>query len=96
MQQAFGCIDGTHIPIICPSDNPQDYYCYKGFHSLKVQAVCDFKGTFNVMDVDCRWPGSVHDAKVFANPSINEKLRSRNCLHLSNQVHQAMKEFLIT
>ena len=74
MQQAFGCIDGTHIPIISPSDNAQDYYCYKGFHSLNVQAVCDYKGTF--MDVECRWPGSVHDAKVFANSSVNDKLRN--------------------
>lgn len=75
MHQAFGCIDGTHIPIIRPSDNPQDYYNYKGFHSLNVQAVCDYKGTF--MDVECRWPGSVHDAKVFANSSVNNKLRKR-------------------
>ena len=27
------------------------------------------------MDVECHWPGSVHDAKVFANSSINKKLR---------------------
>ncbi|CAB4008825.1 Hypothetical predicted protein [Paramuricea clavata] len=27
----------------------------------RVQAVCDFKGYF--MDVECRWPDSVHDAK---------------------------------
>ena len=74
MQQAFGCIDGTHIPITCPLNKPQDYYCYKGFHSLNVQAVCDYKGAF--MDVECRWPGSVHDAKVFANSSIHEKLRN--------------------
>ena len=74
MQQAFGCIDGTHIPITSLSHNPQDYYCYKGFHSLNVQAVCDYEGTF--MDVECRWPGSVHDAKAFANSSINNKLRS--------------------
>jgi hypothetical protein len=31
------------------------------------------------MDVECMWPGSVHDAKVFANSSINCKLR-RNIL----------------
>ncbi len=25
--QAFGCIDGTHIPIKRPQENSQDYYC---------------------------------------------------------------------
>ena len=74
MTQAFGCIDGTHIPIQCPSENSQDLFCYKQFFSLSVQAVCDYKGSF--MDVECKWPGSVHDAKVFANSSINAKLRS--------------------
>ena len=76
MVQAFGCVDGTRIPISCPNENNQDYFCYKQFHSLSVQAMCDYKGTF--MDVDCRWPGSVYDAKVFANSSINKKLQSGN------------------
>ncbi|XP_028412532.1 protein ALP1-like [Dendronephthya gigantea] len=71
--QAFGCIDGTHVAIKRPTENSQDYYCYKGFFSLNVQGVCDYRGQF--MDVDCRWPGSVHDAKVFANSIINRKLR---------------------
>lgn len=72
MPQAFGCIDGTHIGIRRPVCNSQEYYNYKQFFSLSVQAVCDFQGHF--MDIDCRWPGSVHDAKVFANSSINKKL----------------------
>ncbi|CAB4016605.1 Hypothetical predicted protein, partial [Paramuricea clavata] len=72
--QAFGCIDGTHVPILRPLKDPQDYFCYKMFYSLNVQAVCDYRGIF--MDVECRWPGSVHDAKVFANSSINQKLVS--------------------
>ena len=29
MSQVFGCIDGTHIPIRCPSENSQDFYSYK-------------------------------------------------------------------
>ena len=32
------------------------------------------------MDVDCRWPGSVHDATVFANSSIGKKLRENNMM----------------
>lgn len=76
MIQAMGCIDGTHIPIKRPIENSQDYFCYKQFYSLNVQAVCDYKGFF--MDVECLWPGSVHDAKVFANSSINMKLQSNS------------------
>lgn len=73
MTQAFGCIDGTHVPIRRPTVDSQDYFCYKQYFSLSVQATCDYKGYF--MDVECQWPGSVHDAKVFANSSINKKLR---------------------
>lgn len=73
MPGAFGCIDGTHIPISRPSENSQDFFNYKQFHSLSVQAVCDYRGLF--MDVDCRWPGSVHDAKVFYNSKINKDLQ---------------------
>ena len=44
------------------------------FHSINVQAVCDSKGRF--VDINCRWPGSVHDAKVFANSHIRSSLAS--------------------
>ena len=74
MTQAFGCIGGTHISTVCPSEHYHDYFCYKQFHSLNVQAVCDYKGAF--MDVECKWPSSVHSAKVFANSSICKCLGS--------------------
>ena len=72
MTQAFSCIDGTHVPLLRPVKDPQNYFCYKMFYSLNVQAVCNYRGMF--MDVECKWPGSVHDAKVFSNSSINDKL----------------------
>ena len=53
MLQAFGCVDGTHIPIVRPKENSQDYFCYKQYYSLNVLAVCDYKGTY--MDVECVW-----------------------------------------
>ena len=74
MLQAFGCIDATHIPIKCPNENSQDYYCYKQFYSLNVLAVCDYRGMF--MDVECKWPGSVHESKLFANSAINMSMRN--------------------
>ena len=73
MPQAFGCIDGTHIPLKRPGENSQEFYNYKGFFSLNMQAVCDYRGLF--MDINCRWPGSVHDAKVFSNSRVNHDLK---------------------
>ena len=75
MPCAFGCIDGTHFPIQRPSENAQDFYNYKQFYSLSAQAVCDYRGIF--MDVDCRWPGSVHHAKVLFNSKINKSLMNK-------------------
>ena len=48
--QAFGCIDGTHIPIRRPVTDGQDYFNYKQFYSLNVQAVCNYRRIF--LDVD--------------------------------------------
>ena len=62
MPLAFGAIDGTHIPLEKPIENSSDYFCYKHYFSLNILATCDYHGPF--MDVDCRWPGSLHDAKV--------------------------------
>ena len=36
-----GAIDGTHIPVIAPKDDPNSYYNRKGWHSLVLQAVVD-------------------------------------------------------
>ena len=40
--QAFGCVDGTHIPILSPNENTHDYFCYKMKYTLNVQALCDY------------------------------------------------------
>ena len=71
--QAFGCVDGTHITIVQPLENSHDYFSYKMKYTLNVQGICDYQGRF--IDVDCRWPGSVHDAKVFSNANINYLLQ---------------------
>ena len=42
-------------------------------YTLNVQGICDYQGRF--IDVDCRWPGSVYDAKVFSNSNINYLLQ---------------------
>ena len=39
MIEGFGCIDGNHIANACPSEHSHDYFYYKQFDSLSVQAV---------------------------------------------------------
>ena len=39
--QCAGAIDGTHIPITAPPDNPAYYYNRKRFYSIVLQAVVD-------------------------------------------------------
>ena len=69
--QAAGAIDGSHIPIIRPDESASDYYNRKGYYSIIMQAMVDFRGLF--MDVYIGWPGKVHDARVFVNSSLYQK-----------------------
>ena len=65
----FGAIDGTHIPILVPTENHADKVNRIGYHSVVMQAVVvDCKYLFR--DIVIGWPGSVHDARVLSNLEI--------------------------
>ena len=66
-----GEIDGTHIPILAPTENHSEYVHRKGFHSILMQAVVDCSYLFR--DIVIGWPGSVHHARVLSNSTIFEK-----------------------
>ena len=88
---------GTHVvEIKRPIENSQDFFNYKQFFLFTVQAVCDSSERF--MDVECKWPGSVHDTKVFANSKITENLETGNIPNTALTVrpgYDAISNYLI-
>ena len=76
--QVAGAIDGSHIPILRPDKSAADYFNRKGYYSIIMQAMVDFRGLF--MDVYIGWPGKVHDARVFVNSSLFAKRMSGTLL----------------
>lgn len=76
--QVAGAIDGTHISILAPTDDPADYHNRKGFYSVLLQAVVDHK--MLIWDINVGWPGKVHDARVFSNSSLYQRGQSGTLL----------------
>lgn len=64
--------DGCHIPVASPAMNRTDYYNRKGWYSVILQGVVDH--SYRFIDINVGWPGSVHDARVFAQSSIVKRI----------------------
>ncbi|CAM5165364.1 unnamed protein product [Natator depressus] len=70
-----GAIDGTHIPILAPEHQAGEYINPKGYFSVVLQALMDHKGRFTNITVG--WPGKGHDARIFRNSDLFQKLLGR-------------------
>ncbi|KAJ8277373.1 hypothetical protein GJAV_G00074470 [Gymnothorax javanicus] len=69
----IGALDCTHVQIKRPSGpNEGDFINRKSFHSINVQMICDADCLFS--NVVAKWPGSVHNARIFRASSIHQRM----------------------
>ncbi|XP_024886102.1 putative nuclease HARBI1 [Temnothorax curvispinosus] len=92
----IGAIDGSHIRIDKPLEDPDSYVNRKQYFSLHVQGTVDHKMKF--MDVFIGYPGSVHDARVFRNSYLRNDLRelcADNYFLLGDSAYPCLKELIV-
>ncbi|XP_062554268.1 putative nuclease HARBI1 [Armigeres subalbatus] len=65
---AIGAIDCTHVKIERPHRHPDEFINRKGLASFNVQATCDANDV--ITSIDCSWPGSVHDSRIWKNSDV--------------------------
>ncbi|XP_029908331.1 putative nuclease HARBI1 [Myripristis murdjan] len=71
--RVLGAIDCTHIPISAHlGENEADFVNRKSFHSLNIQMTCDHQ--MMVTSLVAKWPGSVHDSRIFRESLLCQKL----------------------
>ncbi|KAE9540774.1 hypothetical protein AGLY_004019 [Aphis glycines] len=92
----IGAIDCTHISIKSPGgENTELYRNRKGWMSLNVQIVCGPK--MQIFDLVCRWPGSVHDSKIYNNSCVKLLIESNALFgHLIGDSGYPQSKFLYT
>ncbi|XP_050506273.1 putative nuclease HARBI1 isoform X2 [Diabrotica virgifera virgifera] len=71
----IGVIDGTHIKIDKPAEDPDSYLNRKHFFSIQVQVVCDHRR--KIRDIFLGYPGSVHDSRVLRNSQLFHSLEEK-------------------
>ena len=64
----IGAIDSSHIPVLAPVIDGENYYCRKSFHSALFQGIVDTNCTF--WDYEFGWAGSLHDWIVFQQTKV--------------------------
>lgn len=64
----IGCIDGKHVRVRCPKNTGSQFYNYKQYFSIHLQAICDAKYKFIAIDVGAY--GRHSDSGVFTNSNI--------------------------
>lgn len=77
--QVVGALDGSHIPIKAPKEDPNEYVNRKSFHNIVLQSVTDTNGKFLHVSTGCA--GSIHDAPVLRMSFLLTAIEDGDILH---------------
>lgn len=72
MPCVMGCIDGSHVDIVAPKTNEEQYVNRHQNHSINLMCVCG--PTLRFYYASANRPGSVHDSRVFRLSSLYQQL----------------------
>lgn len=64
-----GAIDGTHVQIIAPSVDENEFINRHHYHSINVQVV--FDASYKILDIVAKWPGSTHDSRILRESGLH-------------------------
>ncbi|XP_031327812.1 putative nuclease HARBI1 isoform X1 [Photinus pyralis] len=90
-----GFIDGCHIQIKAPSNNPTDFYNRKDVHSIVLQGTCDH--TLKFIDIYLGQTGRSHDARVFRESPLSDVLNQvvpSNCHILGDSAYPLLTRMM--
>ncbi|XP_037940666.1 uncharacterized protein LOC119673458 [Teleopsis dalmanni] len=87
--QCLGAMYGSHIEIKPESQNAVDYYNYKGWYSIVLFALVDYRYRFLYRNVG--YPGRVNDSFIFENSSLKRQLENYITLEDKNRVIDGVK-----
>ncbi|KAK3920196.1 Putative nuclease [Frankliniella fusca] len=80
----IGAVDGLHVNIPAPAENPEAYVNRKGHYSIQLQAVCDHKRLFTHIYVG--QVGSVHDSRVFRLSELQTFMDQEDRFHNNSHI----------
>lgn len=91
-----GFVDGCHIQIKAPPNNPVDFYNRKEVHSIVLQAVCDENLKF--IDVYVGQTGRAHDSRVFRESRLFDQITNlvEKSYHILGDSAYTLKMNLLT
>ena len=78
LPQIVRVIDGSHIPILAPSKNKEDYFNRKHAYSFNLLGVVDINMVF--LHASVGYLSSIHDSRVLQLSDIYQKIKHQNLL----------------